>query len=182
MKKLYDEIPFLESEYIVIKKMEDGDAEVLERMTKSERVRRYLPTFLYEQNNADIHEVIRQFYDSCFAEKNGIFLGIYWKEDDRRDFCGILELYEFRDNIQHVSIGCRLAEEYWGKEIAAQATSMIVDYLYNETDIEIITASSMIENQASANVLKKCGFTLVNSGVEEDWGLEKPVLVDKWIR
>lgn len=40
----------------------------------------------------------------------------------------------------------------------------------------------MIENTASAKVLRKNGFELVSHGVPEDWGYEQPVIVDKWIR
>ncbi len=40
----------------------------------------------------------------------------------------------------------------------------------------------MVENEASANVLRKNGFQLVVHAVEEDWGYEKPVIADKWIR
>ena len=57
----------------------------------------------------------------------------------------------------------------------------MIRYLYDETDIEIITASSMIENRASARVLTKNGFTLVESNAPEDWGFDHPVLADKWI-
>ena len=62
------------------------------------------------------------------------------------------------------------------------AVSLMVDYLYNQTEIEIITASTMIENQASAGVLRKNDFVLVNSNVGEDWGFPEPTMVDKWIR
>lgn len=51
-----------------------------------------------------------------------------------------------------------------------------------KTDIESITASSMTANKASANVLRKCGFTLVESAAEEDRGYDTPTLADKWIR
>ena len=54
-------------------------------------------------------------------------------------------------------------------------------YLDEETDIEIITASTMVENLASANVLRKNGFTLVVHAVGEDWGYENPTITDKWI-
>jgi ribosomal-protein-alanine N-acetyltransferase len=40
----------------------------------------------------------------------------------------------------------------------------------------------MIENQASANVLKKNGFQMVVHAVDEDWGYDKPTVTDKWIR
>ena len=39
----------------------------------------------------------------------------------------------------------------------------------------------MIENQASANVLRKNGFSLVVHGADEDWGYETPTAADKWI-
>ena len=58
----------------------------------------------------------------------------------------------------------------------------MIDYLYGETDIEVITARTMIENQASARVLMKNGFDLVVHAVPEDWGFEEATIADKWIR
>ncbi|MBQ1552453.1 MAG: hypothetical protein IIZ66_02805 [Clostridia bacterium] len=58
----------------------------------------------------------------------------------------------------------------------------MVDWLYSRTDTEIITASTMIENKASARVLQKNGFQLTASGVPEDWGYEQPTVADKWFR
>ena len=40
----------------------------------------------------------------------------------------------------------------------------------------------MVENLASANVLRKNGFELVVHAVDEDWGFETPTVADKWIR
>ena len=112
MKKLFDEIPFLENDKIILKRMEDADAQELERMTRSDHVYRFLPTFLYEQKYEDKHDVIRLFYEECFPAKEGIFLGIYWKDGSLtgeegsgfRDgsgyvFCGIAEFYGFRDPV-----------------------------------------------------------------------------------
>ena len=56
----------------------------------------------------------------------------------------------------------------------------MVGYLYGETDIEIITASTMIENEASAHVLEKADFIRTARSVEEDWGFPEPTIVDKW--
>ena len=62
-----------------------------------------------------------------------------------------------------------------------QACWPMMEYLVNYTDVQIITASTMVENKASARVLIKNGFTLVNSAVPEDWGYAQPTLADKWI-
>ena len=58
----------------------------------------------------------------------------------------------------------------------------MVDYLYNETDIEIIAASSLPDNTGSANILRKNGFDLVVHNSDEDWGYEHPLPKDKWIK
>ncbi len=97
-------------------------------------------------------------------------------------FCSLAEMYGYRDPIHKISVGYRLLERCWGQGIASEALGMMIDYLYGETDIEIITASTMIENQASARVLTKNGFPLVAHAVGEDWGYGQPTIADKWIR
>ena len=176
MKKLFSEIPFIEGERVVLRAITQDDAASLRELTESEAVYRYLPTFLFEKKYDSIEYVIDHLYDECFRES--IILGIYVKEA----FCGIAEMYGFRDEIHKISVGYRLLERYWGQGIASEALKMMINYLYNETDIEIITASTMIENRASAKVLEKNGFDLVVHAVPEDWGYEEPVTADKWIR
>jgi ABC-type dipeptide/oligopeptide/nickel transport system permease component len=70
----------------------------------------------------------------------------------------LAEFYGLRDNLHKVSIGYRLRERWWGKGLATETARLMVRYLYGETDIEIITASTMIENEASAHVLEKADF------------------------
>lgn len=176
MKKLFSEIPYLQGGRLILKQVEDVDANALLELVENPRVYRYLPTFLFEKKYEDMHDVIRNLYTECFQES--IILGIYL--DNK--MCGLAELYGYRDELHKISVGYRLNECYWGAGVATEALGLLVQYLYHETDIEIITASTMVENQASAKVLLKNGFTLVTSGVNEDWGYEHPTVADKWIR
>ena len=176
-KKLFSEIPYLQNERITLRRLTSADADALQELVDSPAVYRYLPTFLYEKKYPDVSCVIRHLYDECFEES--IILGIFENENDR--FCGLAEMYGYRDPIHKISVGYRLLESCWGRGIATEALKLMTEYLGNETDIEIITASTMIENQASANVLKKNGFTLVVHAVGEDWGYEEPTIADKWI-
>ena len=176
VKKLFSEIPYLHSERLTVRQLRPSDADGLRELTGSPSVYRYLPTFLFEKKYPDIDDVIRQLYEECFRES--IILGVFEKER----FCGLAEFYGYRDPIHKISVGFRLLERCWGKGIATETLRLMVDYLYGETDIEIITASTMLENQASANVLRKNGFTLVVHAAPEDWGYEKPTPTDKWIR
>ena len=176
MKKLFSEIPYIKGDRIVLREITLDDVPALKELTESQEVYKYLPTFLFEKKYEDIGYVIRHLYDECFRES--IILGVYMDDG----FCGLAEMYGFRDEIHKISVGYRLHERYWGQGIATEALRLMVDYLYNETDIEIITASTMIENQASARVLAKNGFDLVVHAVPEDWGYDEPTIADKWIR
>ena len=174
--KPFSEIPYMESDRIILRKLTLDDADSLQEMVDSPAVYRYLPTFLYEKKYPDVRYVIRHLYDECFQES--IILGVF----EGGEFCGLAEMYGFRDPIHKISIGHRLMEKCWGRGVSSEALKMMVDYLFEKTDIEIITASSMVVNKAAATVLSKNGFTLVAHAVGEDWGYEEPTIVDKWIR
>ena len=176
MKKLFSEIPHLQGERIILREVSQNDASALKELTEEAAVYTYLPTFLFEKKYDDISYVISHLYDECFKES--IILGIYLNEE----FCGLAEMYGYREEIHKISVGYRIMERYWGKGIATEALGLMTAYLYNETDIEIITASTMIENHSSARVLEKNGFELVVHAVPEDWGYESPTIADKWIR
>lgn len=175
-KKLFSEIPYLRGGRLVLRGLRMEDAECLGELIESPSVYRYLPTFLFEKQYEDVRTVIERLYDEGWKES--IILGVFLRDE----FCGLAEMYGFRDQIHKISVGYRFLERYWGRGIASEALSLMIDYLYQETDIEIITASTMVENQASAGVLRKNGFQLVAHAVDEDWGYDSPVVTDKWIR
>ena len=177
VKKLFSEIPYLQSEHLILKRVEQEDAEALEAFVKDPLVYRYLPTFLFEQKYEDVHEVIDRLYTECFQES--IILGIYLK--DTKEFCGLAEYYGYRDEYHKISVGYRILRACWGQGIATEALQMMLKYLLEETDIDIVTASTMVENHASAKVLRKNGFSLVAAAADEDWGYPEPTPTDKWI-
>ena len=123
MKKVFDEIPFIEGEHIIIRKITDADAEELQKMIQSQKVYRYLPTFLFEQQYEDIHEMIRKLYDECFAAKESLILAVCRKEDG--SFCGLAEYYGFKDAIYAVCIRIRLVESCWGYDHPTLANKWI---------------------------------------------------------
>ena len=176
MKKLFSEIPYLESQRIVLRALTEADAIPLQRMKDDPHVYRTLPTFLFEQRYADAGEVIRRLYSEC--RKESIILGVF----SNGEFCGLAELYGYREPIHKISVGCRLAENWWGKGITTEVIRLLAEYLYSETDCEIIAASTLIENRGAAKALKKNGFDLVAHAAPEDWGYPEPLPTDKWIR
>ena len=175
-KKLFSEIPCLKGNRLILRGLNRKDADPLQELIDSPMVYQYLPTFLFEKRYGDVRTVIDRIYDECWKES--IILGVFLHDV----FCGLAEMYGYRDPIHKISVGYRFLDRYWGQGIASEALGLMIDYLYNETDIEIITASTMVENQASAKVLRKNGFQLVVHGAAEDWGYKAPTIADKWIR
>lgn len=176
MKQLFREIPALQGERLTLRALTQDDADDLKAMTQSEKVYRYLPTFLFEKKYDDITYVIDHLYDECLEES--LILGVFCEED----FCGLAEMYAYRPAIKKISIGVRLIEKYWGSGVASEALELMEVYLLEKTDIEIVAASTMTKNKAAGNVLKKHGFKRVAHGVYENWGFDKPVIADVWMR
>ncbi|MBQ3285460.1 MAG: GNAT family N-acetyltransferase [Ruminococcus sp.] len=175
-KKLFSEIPRLAGERITLRRLTQDDADGLSRLINSEEVYRYLPAYLFEKEYGDVHTVINRLYGECLKES--LILGVFTENE----FCGLAEIYGYRAPLLKASVGYRLLPEYWGKGIATETLGLLVKYLLEETDVEVITASTMIGNKASANVLKKNGFKRVIYAALENWGYKTPTAADKWLR
>lgn len=177
-KKLFSEVPSIEGERILLDRVVDSDADALLDLIENPLVQRYLPTYLFEKQFDDVHEAIAQMYGDLFTNKESLILAIRLK--DTGELAGLAEFYSLRDNLHKISVGYRLRERFWGQGIATETVGLMIGYLYGETDIEIITASTMVENAASAHVLEKCDFIRTVHYIEEDWGYLNPTIVDKW--
>ena len=98
-KKLFSEIPFLRSSRLTLHGLSRKDADALRELTESAAVYKYLPTFLFEKKYPDVRTVIDRLYDECWKES--IILGVFLQDE----FCGLAELYGFRDPIHKISVG-----------------------------------------------------------------------------
>lgn len=178
--KLFDAMPRLGDDAVLLRMLEPADAEGLARLIADDKAYRWLPTFLAEKQAADAMQAIADINGRCFREKESLILGIFLRESG--DFCGLAEFYGYKDALHKVCTGYRLREPFWGRGIATRAVGLMVDYLYGQTDIELITASTMVENRASARVLEKNGYLMTARAVPEDWGYPEPTIADKWFR
>lgn len=57
-----------------------------------------------------------------------------------------------------VELGYWIAEEYWGRGYATEASKALIDHTFDDLDIQEIYASYRIENDQSKRVLEKLGF------------------------
>ena len=137
MKKMFDEIPCLEGERIILKKITENNREALQEMACRKNIYRYEPSYLLEQQYTDMDQLLHDLYGEYFEKKQNLFLGIYLLEKPS-DLCGLAEFYDYRDHLHMVSIGVRLREQYWKSGIGTEAAKLMTDYLFEETDIELL--------------------------------------------
>ncbi|MBQ7264537.1 MAG: GNAT family N-acetyltransferase [Firmicutes bacterium] len=171
---IFKEIPYIISGDIVIKKIEEKDVTDIKEMTEDKSVYRYVPAFIFEKKHIDEKKLVEALYTECISE-GSLILGVYFKEE----FCGLAEFYGYRKEYNKISIGYRSKKQYWGRGLATEATILMIEYVFNNTEAELITATVMKGNKASEAALAKCGFTKAME-TEEDWGLENKVSVSKW--
>ncbi|MHA2130715.1 MAG: GNAT family N-acetyltransferase, partial [Promethearchaeota archaeon] len=57
-------------------------------------------------------------------------------------------------------------KDYWNKNIATEATKLLIEYAFNELNLHKIHGGVAIENIGSWSVAEKLGFTL--EGIERD--------------
>lgn len=174
------EVPYLENDQIILKKISVGDAPNIKKMVENINVQKYLPAFIIEKESESIEDAIKLMYDTYYKNKQSLHLGIYLK-DDPKNLVGITEIFHYQPDQKQVSIGFRIDESNWGKGIATNVTKLVINYLFNQTGIEKISASVIVGNVGSERALIKNGFNIYKENVEEDWGREIPVIVNKYM-
>ena len=177
-RKVFDDVPRIEGGRVTLRRLTEADIPMLEELVASETVYRYEPTYLFERQYADMRVMLRDLYGACFTAKESLILGVGVAGDGCA--CGLAEFYGLRDDAHKISVGYRFLPRSWGRGIATEVVRLMVAWLYGQTDTEIITASTMVENAASARVLEKADFIRTARSVEEDWGYSEPTLADKW--
>lgn len=177
---LFDEMPRLEGERVLLREFVDADAPALSDFIHSEAIYRLLPTFLYEQKYDDPHQTIARMREECFETKESVLLAICLREAPDQ-MIGIAEIYAYEPRKPKASIGGRLSQPYWGQGIATEVFGLLKRYLLDEVHMRTITAHVMKGNAASAGALRKNGFVRLYADVWEDWGRGEPVLIDKYV-
>ncbi len=75
------------------------------------------------------------------------------------------------DNDGTIEIGYSVVPEYREKGYAAQMLNYMVGWAFEHHQVKKIIAQTLVENEASINLLRNAGFTVVNQ-VETEEGLQ----------
>ena len=97
---------------------------------------------------------------------------IYLIENNQNIGCCGLRPYDSESNT--LEIGIHLKEQYWGKGFAQEACTSVIEYSFKTLNVNALFAGHNPKNIASAQLLKKLGFTYTHDEFYPPTGLQHP--------
>ena len=152
---VFEEFPVLESQNLILKKIEDAHLQDVYVIYNNDKVFEYCG-IIPKHNMKTVSKMIQHF-ERDYNKQSRIKWGIFQKNESDT-LVGIIEAMDFNRKVNMVTIGYFLAEEYWGKGIASEAVHAIVKFLFEDVHINRIQAEVIPENDISKKVLLKNGF------------------------
>ncbi|WP_166244068.1 GNAT family N-acetyltransferase [Paenibacillus turpanensis] len=153
---LFTAFPIIESDRLVLKKMDTSHLEDVFDIYSNDKVFEYCG-IIPKHNKETVKSMIGHF-ERDYLKKSRVKWGIFEAADDQK-LVGIMEVFDLNQKVNMVTIGYFLAEAYWGKGIATHAVKVLMRYLFQDVGVNRIQAEVMPPNESSKKVLLKNGFS-----------------------
>jgi RimJ/RimL family protein N-acetyltransferase len=147
--------PFvLETERLLLRRPTLADVKAIAHLVNDLRVAINLRRVPHPYAQEHAVEFVRSLADEirntvflieCDATPIGV-VGVDWREPEAPE------------------LGYWLGVEYWGQGFGTEAARAVIDFTFEEFDIEHLVSGARVTNPSSRNILEKCGFQW--SGVE----------------
>jgi RimJ/RimL family protein N-acetyltransferase len=144
----------LETERLTLRRPTLADVKAIARLANNRRIAentRRLP-HPYSQEHAVefVRAVANERPEIAFLIEHSLtpigMVGITWREPDAPE------------------LGYWLGFEYWGRGFGTEAARAVIDFFFEQFELEHLFSGARVANPSSRNILEKCGFQW--SGVE----------------
>lgn len=158
----------LETERLILRKLEEADAERMFLMDSRPEVMKYIgiPSLTDIRETENIITIIRQQYEdhdvgrlAVIEKESGLLIGWSGLKFLTQEVNGYKNVYD---------LGYRFLPEYWGKGYASESAKASLDFGFNGLKIDTIYAHAHSQNHASNHVLEKLGFVKTGKFSEPD--------------
>lgn len=155
IEKIYGDLPTLETERLILRKVTLEDLEDMYHYGSNEEVSRYA-TWESHKTLSDTREFI-EFILTRYKNKEIAPWGIEYKENGK--FIGTIDFvsWQLKHNISE--IGYVISQDYWKKGITTEAANEVIKFGFNEMNLVRIQARCVVENISSARVMEKAGMS-----------------------
>lgn len=164
-----------ETARLLLRPLKLSDAEALFELNKNPEVHKYL----WQTPEKEIEESIKviEYVQKQYKENNiGRFATVLKETGEFIGWTGIKFVNDHVENgnTNFYDYGYRLAEPFWNKGYATEATKFWLDFGFSQMNIEKMNAYTHAQNGASNHILEKAGMSLI-----EDY-LDKDNVIWKW--
>ncbi|MBQ8545791.1 MAG: GNAT family N-acetyltransferase [Clostridia bacterium] len=154
ISKLFSHMPTLETDRLIFRALKRTDLYDVHEYSSNPKTTQYL---LWEPHPS--LEYTREFIEIVLSKyKSGEYndWAIVHKKDDKMiGTCGFTRIDE-ENNV--VEIGYVLNPQYWGRGLATEAVGKIIEFAFEELQVNRIEAKFIFGNEASLAVMKKVGM------------------------
>lgn len=154
----FSDLPELESERLVLRKVVRDDADAYYRhLGSSAAVTRGMlwnPHIDISESVASIEKTLRRY-----GEGNCWRWAICLK--GKAELIGIMELLRFDEADRSCSFAYMLSEPFWGKGYGTEALRTAFRFAFEQLDVKVIRADHFADNPASGRAMAKAGMVCV---------------------
>lgn len=152
---IYCNLPTLETDRLILRKVTLEDAEDIFYYGKREEVTKYV-TWGTHKTLADTEEFIN-FILNKYNNNEVAPWGIECKESGR--LIGTIDFVWWEPNKQIAEIGYAISKDCWGKGLTTEAAMEVIKFGFEKMNLTRIQAKCMVENIGSARVMEKIGMS-----------------------
>ena len=144
----------LETERLMLRRPTLADVKAIAHLADDRRIaentRRLPHPYLQEHAIEFVRAIAENKRETVFLIENNFvpigMVGVDWRQADAPE------------------LGYWLGVEHWGQGFATEAARAVIDFTFEEFDVEHLISGARVANPTSRNILEKCGFQW--SGVE----------------
>ena len=145
----------LETERLILRRfvIEDADA-MYNNWASDKEVTKYL--MWPAHSSREISQKVLEDWVRSYSEDNYYQWAIVPK--DKGEPVGSMAVVRMDEDISMVNIGYCIGNEWWHKGITSEALKAVMDFLFDEADVNRIESRHDPRNPNSGKVMQKCGM------------------------
>ncbi|MEK3975083.1 GNAT family protein [Psychrobacillus sp. FSL K6-2684] len=155
VEKIYGDLPILETERLILRKVTLEDIQDMYLYGSDEEVSKYV-TWNTHETISDTKGFV-EFVLNKYENKQVSPWGIECKENGK--FIGTIDFVWWQPNNKTAEIGYVISKDYWRKGLTSEVAKEIIKFGFEKMDLVRIQARCDVENIGSARVMEKAGMS-----------------------
>ena len=149
-----EKLPTIEAARVRLRHLEASDTDSLYEIFSDREALRFWG-FLPFTERAEAAKLLAEIHES-FRQKTLFQWGIALAADDR--VIGTSTLFRLDEQSRRAEIGYILDRRQWGKGLASEALTALLDFAFREMNLHRIEADIEPRNAASVKIIERLGF------------------------